>query len=945
MKNIFIGILFLIGSTISAKTYYVSTIGNDSNPGTITQPWKTFSKAMMGTNRAGDTVLFRGGVYPAEGGMVVITGGNAGNRACFFNYPGEEPIYDCKNVVPLGAAFRNDWDSGDGVGDHWQMKGITIRNVQQRSEYDICNGIQLWGNPGDIILENLKIHDIDGVGITITDYFDTIWVKNCDVWNVCDSLHPTLPGQNGVGIQWNCLQNLSGPKVYSSVLLIEGCRVWNFSDNGFAGPGEGYVEIKNSWAFNGGQLTGEGCGFKVGAAATLREGSYIIPIQRKILNCISAYNGLYGYSDNNKSNPPMNSLYHNNTAYHNGYKGYEFSGWGWYNLNYSGDRSLAPNAMKCNNISYDNEYRKYHLNYGENYYFPDDIFPENHNSWDSPVLVTDDDFLSLDWTEMLRPRKSDGSLPDIDFLKLAPGSDLIDKGIDIGLPYNGTAPDLGWNESLSGDPVPPTVNYVSSSTENATPSRIDMTFNLTLANIVPPTSAFSVTVNGSARSVNSVSISGTKVLLILASPIAYGDVVTITYSKPASNPLQTVSGGQAASFTAKSVTNNVAAVIPVYVSSGVENATPARIDLTFNLTLANIIPTAATFNVMVNGSARTVSSVSVSGTKVLLTLSSPVVYGNTVTVAYTKPASNPLQTAAGGQVVSFTAQSVTNNVAAINQPPSVEISSPTKSTSFIAPADITINAIASDVNGSIIRVEFYQGTVKLGEIISAPYSYTWKEVPEGTYSITVAATDNQNLRTVSTPVTVVVEKSSTQINQLPVVTITNPNKIKKFKKHDDIVIEAVASDPDGIVTKVELKSGNVIIAEVTSPPYTYTLRDVDTGTYRFIAIATDNFGATNSSQILELRVEDFYDGGSENVNLYPNPNNGKFEIDFLTNLPIEDHWVSIFNSNGSIIHKAKLSDSESPIKIGLNGSVPGAYVLMISSKERIYTTKKFLITR
>ncbi|MBK7480855.1 MAG: hypothetical protein IPI69_14820, partial [Bacteroidales bacterium] len=58
------------------------------------------------------------------------------------------------------------------------------------------------------------------------------------------------------------------------------------------------------------------------------------------------------------------------------------------------------------------------------------------------------------------------------------------------------------------------------------------------------------------------------------------------------------------------------------------------------------------------------SSVSVSGTKVLLTLSSPVAYGNTVTVAYNKPSTNPLQTAAGGQAASLSAQSVTNRIAA-----------------------------------------------------------------------------------------------------------------------------------------------------------------------------------------------------------------------------------------------------------------------------------------
>jgi hypothetical protein len=65
-------------------------------------------------------------------------------------------------------------------------------------------------------------------------------------------------------------------------------------------------------------------------------------------------------------------------------------------------------------------------------------------------------------------------------------------------------------------------------------------------------------VNSAARIVNSVSISGTKVILTLASPVAYGDVITVAYTKPSANPLQTTSGGQAATISAQTVINNIA---------------------------------------------------------------------------------------------------------------------------------------------------------------------------------------------------------------------------------------------------------------------------------------------------------------------------------------------------------------------------------------------------
>ncbi|MDZ7634159.1 MAG: SwmB domain-containing protein [Bacteroidales bacterium] len=99
--------------------------------------------------------------------------------------------------------------------------------------------------------------------------------------------------------------------------------------------------------------------------------------------------------------------------------------------------------------------------------------------------------------------------------------------------------------------------------------------------------------------------------------------MTVAYTKPATNPLQTSAGGQAASLTAQNVTNNVAAVIPAYVSSVIDNATPSTLTLTYNLSLANIVPTTSAFTVRVNSTTRTVSSVAVSGTRVILTLASP----------------------------------------------------------------------------------------------------------------------------------------------------------------------------------------------------------------------------------------------------------------------------------------------------------------------------------
>jgi uncharacterized repeat protein (TIGR02059 family) len=237
------------------------------------------------------------------------------------------------------------------------------------------------------------------------------------------------------------------------------------------------------------------------------------------------------------------------------------------------------------------------------------------------------------------------------------------------------------NKVAAPAPTPATPTYVSSSVENATPSKLDIVFNLSLANIVPATSAFTVTVNSGTRSVSSIAVSGTKLTLTLSSPVIYGDAITVAYTKPSANPLQTSEGGQAASFTAKTVSNKLSApppapAIPVYVSSSVENATPTKIDINFNLALASTVPSASAFMVMVNSTSKAVTSVAVSGTKVTLTLSSTITYGNVITVTYTKPPTNPLQTSTGGQVASFSAQPVSNKVGAINNTPVLVVNAP-----------------------------------------------------------------------------------------------------------------------------------------------------------------------------------------------------------------------------------------------------------------------------
>jgi len=71
---------------------------------------------------------------------------------------------------------------------------------------------------------------------------------------------------------------------------------------------------------------------------------------------------------------------------------------------------------------------------------------------------------------------------------------------------------------------------------------------------------------------------------------------------------------------------------------------------------------------------------------------------------------------------------------------------------FVAPAVVNLEATASRPGGSVTRVEFYNGTTKLGEDASAPYTYAWSNVAAGRYTITAVVVDNLGTRVTSAPV-------------------------------------------------------------------------------------------------------------------------------------------------------------------------------------------------
>ena len=511
--------------SLSGTTYYISPNGRDSNPGSLSQPFFTLNKAWTVIS-AGDIVYLRGGTYsfPTSQELTGVNG-TAANPIKIWAYPGETPVI----TKAAGWTYYN----SEGIhfeGNYFHWKGIEIRGFTQLDDNIIVGFRTIYSSHN--IFELLNCHG-NSRGFELTDGCNDNLILNCDFHHNYDPLSTDSYG-NADGFAAN-------PDL-GSTNTIRGCRSWNNSDDGYdIFRCDGMIIIDDCWSWMNGYKEdgttkgGDGYGFKLGITNTNRSSSHL----RTVTNCLAFHNREGGFGLNEAK---CICWLFNNTAYHNNDgTGYYLGFW------FDGEDGIVHRLK--NNIAYANQNtRGLDANWTAE-------STQDHNSWDGTVTVTNADFETVSSTGVDGQRQSDGSLPDLNFLKLAKGSDLIDAGIDLGLPYEGIAPDLGAFESHTDSP-PLIPRFISAAVENSSPSLLEMTYNLTLADIVPSLSAFNVLVNSIVRPVSSAEVSGAKVRLTLASPVKFGDTITTSYTKTRSNPLQTDNGGTAESIYGKPVTNN-----------------------------------------------------------------------------------------------------------------------------------------------------------------------------------------------------------------------------------------------------------------------------------------------------------------------------------------------------------------------------------------------------
>jgi hypothetical protein len=409
---------------IDEDAFYVAVDGDDANPGTLEQPFATIGHAIAVVAPDG-TIYVRGGTYLLDHTLVLAKTGPILLAA----YPDESPILDFSaNPRHANPPQPRDDDSiaatGDAVGilvpgdaSGWHLRGLTIRNAAYY-------GVRVYGS--DNIFEELVLHDNKASGLEITgkDGFS----PSDNLVLECDSFHNFDPQSNGEDADGFAAKfDTLGPGN-----AFRGCRAWSNADDGYDFWHASPVLVQHCWSFDNGynrdewasQLTdgwqGDGMGFKLGQDAAEIE-----------LDHIAAWgNKAFGLDENGNGSDGgvriANATLVNNASDGNAVQ-----------IDLDDGR---PHTVR-NSIALDID------GTGVTHFSG----PVDHtsNSWNG-IGVDASDFVDLDMTTLfdaaIAPRDPEGALPSIG-LHLAPDSDLIDAGTDIGLPYEGTAPDLGAFET------------------------------------------------------------------------------------------------------------------------------------------------------------------------------------------------------------------------------------------------------------------------------------------------------------------------------------------------------------------------------------------------------------------------------------------------------------------------------------------------------------------
>jgi hypothetical protein len=348
---------------------------------------------------AGTIINIKPGTYIFNSPISLNRNGQSGNLITLRAHPNysDRPTFDFSSMAESGA------NRGINLsGSYWHVYGINIFNAGD-------NGMYISGSNN--LIEFCTFSENSDSGLQIGGGGANNTILNCDSYFNADS---TIENADGFAAKLDCG---TGNKFI-------GCRAWNNLDDGWDGylrPADNITTTyENCWAIRNGILKngtvggGDGNGFKTGGSddKNLRHNAVY-------KNCLAVGNVVDGFDHN--SNRGDITIY-NSGSYANG-RNYSF-----------GTGNIAASLTIKNSVS---------LGGSSADQLNATVTNITNNGWQNGIVTSAADFVSLNIDLLLAPRQADGSLPAVTFMQLVNGSDLINGGVNVGLPYSGSAPDIG----------------------------------------------------------------------------------------------------------------------------------------------------------------------------------------------------------------------------------------------------------------------------------------------------------------------------------------------------------------------------------------------------------------------------------------------------------------------------------------------------------------------
>lgn len=287
----------------------------------------------------------------------------------------------------------------------------------------------------------------------------------------------------------------------------------------------------------------------------------------------------------------------------------------------------------------------------------------------------------------------------------------------------------------------------------------------------------------------------------------------------------------------------------------------------------------------------------------------------------------------------------------INSAPLVTLSIPDSFVKYSTPTNIKLNALATDQDGAIGKVEFYNGATLLHTEKAAPYGFLMQNVPVGTYTFTARAYDDKGLETTSNKIKVEVVAD----NVPPIVSIVNPSNNAGYPGITDIRIVAEAKDANDKIASVEFYNGTTLIQKENLYPYAFTWINVQPGTYVLTAKATDAKGLSATSTAVTFTVgsptvplttnrsplESTGDRGEIlALKLSPNPAHGILQV-YTTGMMNTSASIDIISSAGVVIKTFRQAGLNNGLRVDISSLPAGSYFLRVITGDKTIQ-KKFI---